>query len=259
MEKITQKPFLIKGDIYHARHFPKKNAFNYKSIYFSTPLSHITRLKKTLFGVNHFNILSFFSRDHGDKKSTNLRPWIDNILTKYEIETDDIVLVSHPRFLGYVFNPVSFWLCFKNDTLIAVLSEVNNTCGQSHNYLCFKEGLSEIKGSEWIESRKEFYVSPFMEIEGDYKFRFELVDNGVNFFINYVVGGKLKLATSLKCELIELTNVNICKAVLKWPFFTFKTVFLIHYQALKLIVKKIKFYKCPPKMEHNLTVSHHGK
>lgn len=259
MDQITKKPFLIKGDIYHGRHFPKANSFNYKSVYFSTPLSLISSLKSAFFGVDSFNFLSFCNKDHGDRKSKNLRPWIDDILAKYQVSADEIVLVSHPRFLGFVFNPVSFWLCFKDSKLVAVLSEVNNTCGQSHNYLCVKDGVQEIKANEWIESKKEFYVSPFMEVEGNYKFRFELVENGVNFFINYVVDGKLKLSTSLKCNFIEFSNWNVLKAIFKWPFFTFKTVFLIHYQALKLVMKRIKFYKCPPKLENNLTISSNGK
>ncbi|MBL6664565.1 MAG: DUF1365 domain-containing protein [Rickettsiales bacterium] len=256
---LIKRPFLIKGDIYHARHFPKQNSFNYKSIYFSVPLAKISNLKRRFFGVDRFNLLSFFNKDHGDKKSKNLRVWIDDILAKYDIKADEIVLVSHPRFLGYVFNPVSFWLCFEGEKLIAVLSEVNNTCGQRHNYLCFKDEKTEIRANEWIESKKEFYVSPFMEIEGNYKFRFELLENGVNFFINYVVDGQLKLATSLKCHFSEFNNFNILKAVVRYPFFTFKTVFLIHYQALKLYLKKITFYKCPPKLKNNLTISSDGK
>jgi len=259
MEKIINKAFVIKGDIYHCRFGAKKNAFNYKSTYFSVPLSKLSMLKSKLFGVDRFNLFSFFNRDHGDTKSKNLRPWIDDILLKFNINAQEIVLISHPRVLGYVFNPVSFWLCFRGNKLVAVLSEVNNTCGQSHSYLCFKDGLEEIKSNDWIESRKEFYVSPFMKVEGNYKFRFELLENGVNFFINYVVDGKLKLATSLKCSFFEMNDWNLFKLFIGGGFFTFKTVFLIHYQGLKLYFKGIKFYKCPKKLKNNLTISNNGK
>jgi DUF1365 family protein len=125
-----------------------------------------------------------------------------NILQENEIYSiKEIVLVTHPRILGYSFNPVSFWLCFDEEkNLIAVLSEVSNTCGQKHNYLCFKNGLKPIESTDWIEAKKEFYVSPFMEIEGKYQFRFQIQENKMNLFINYLVGGKLKLSTSLKCN-----------------------------------------------------------
>ncbi|MFT7086660.1 MAG: DUF1365 family protein [Rickettsiales bacterium] len=257
MEKIIEKPLLIKGDISHQRFFPKKNNFNYKSTYISFPISKIVKLGNSLLSIDKFNLFGFYASDYGDKNSQNIKGWIEDILQKNNISgIKETVLVTHPRILGYAFNPVSFWLCLDgSNKLIAVLSEVSNTCGQKHNYLCFKEGLEPIKSSEWIEAKKEFYVSPFMEIEGKYKFRFEIEENKMNFFINYLVDGKLKLSTSLKCHLKELNNRNLLTSFLKIPFATFKTVILIHYQALKLYFKSIKYYPYPKKLDKNLTIS----
>ncbi|MFT6106161.1 MAG: DUF1365 family protein [Rickettsiales bacterium] len=257
MEKITQKPFLIKGAISHRRFFPKKNHFNYKSTYISFPLSRTSSLNKSLFSLNKFNLFGFYPKDYGNKNSQNIKGWIENILQENEIYSiKEIVLVTHPRILGYSFNPVSFWLCFDEEkNLIAVLSEVSNTCGQKHNYLCFKNGLKPIESTDWIEAKKEFYVSPFMEIEGKYQFRFQIQENKMNLFINYLVGGKLKLSTSLKCNLKELTNKNLLVIFLKIPFATFKTVILIYYQAIKLFLKSIKHHPYPKKLDKNLTKS----
>jgi DUF1365 family protein len=247
MEKMIKGPFLIKGDIAHHRFFPKKNRFDYKSIYISFPVSKIKELKKFLFSLGKFNLFGFYNADYGNKKLQDLSKWIYKILKESDINNvKDIVLVTHPRVLGYAFNPVSFWVCFDNkNQLIAVLSEVNNTCGQKHNYLCFKDGLEPIESHDWMEAKKEFYVSPFMEIEGKYKFRFEISDNQMNFYINYLVNSKLKLTTALKCHFQEFNNKNLLVSFLKMPFFTFKTVILIHYQAIKLYLKSIKYYKCP--------------
>ena len=98
-----------------------------------------------------------------------------------------------------------------------------------------------------------------MEIDGKYKFRFEFVDNQMNFFINYIVDGKLKLSTSLKCHFQEFNNRNLLLSFIRMPFFTFKTVFLIHYQAIKLYLKSVQYYKCPSALKKNLTISKHGK
>ena len=258
---MIQKPFLVKGDIMHHRFFPKTNNFNYKSTYISFPISQISNLKESLFSLNKFNLFGFYGKDYGNKNSSNIADWIDKILSENNINNiKEIVLITHPRVLGYVFNPVSFWLCLdEKNQLIAVLSEVNNTCSQKHNYLCFKENLQPIKGDEWLEAKKEFYVSPFMKIEGKYRFRFEFADNQMNFFINYLVEEKLKLSTSLKCSFIEFNNKNLLLTFFKMPFFTFKTVFLIHYQALKLFFKKIKHYSCPATLEKNLTIGKNEK
>lgn len=257
---MIKQPLLINGDIMHHRFFPKQNHFDYKSTYISFPISHIHHLRKKLFSLSKFNLFGFYPTDYGDDNHQNIDQWIYQILEENSIHhINNIVLVTHPRVLGYVFNPVSFWLCFdERNQLIAVVSEVNNTCGQKHSYLCYKEGLEPIKSNDWIESKKEFYVSPFMQVEGKYQFRFAFENNQMNFFINYVVDGKLKLSTSLKCHFQEFSNKNLLLRFLKMPFFTFKTVILIHYQAFKLYLKSIKYYKCPKENKRKLTVSKNG-
>lgn len=261
MEKMIKNPLLINGDIMHHRFFPKKNHFDYKSTYISFPISKITKLQTSLFSLNKFNLFGFYNSDYGDKNPINISNWVYQILQDNKIyNITNIVLVTHPRVLGYVFNPVSFWLCFnRKNQLIAVLSEVNNTCGQKHSYLCFKKDLEAIKPNDWIEVKKEFYVSPFMKIEGKYKFRFKFDNNKMSVFINYLVDDKLNLSTSLKCHFQEFSNKNLLISFLKMPFFTFKTVILIHYQAIKLYLKSIKYYKCPEYHKKELTISKNEK
>ena len=269
MEKIITNPLIAKGQIMHQRFFPKKNYFKYKSTYICFPISQIKKLKKTLFSFNKFNLFGFYNKDYGDKNSENIENWIRKILQENKLTTNlktkdilhkdliaEIILVTHPRGLGYVFNPISFWLCFdKKNQLIAVLCEVNNTCGQKHSYLCFKDNLQPINSDDWLSAKKEFYVSPFMEIAGKYKFRFEISNMKMAFFINYFDDEKLKLSTYLKCDFLEFNNKNLLISFLKMPFFTLKTTFLIHYQALKLYFKKIKHYKCAKPLAKNLTIS----
>lgn len=255
---IGKNPYLIIGQIMHQRFWPKKNYFKYRSLYISFPISLIDSLKKGLFSLNKFNLFSFFNKDYGARKDQDLNLWIKEILQKNNVTNiSKIILVTHPKICGYLFNPVSFWLCLdKNLKLKAVLCEVNNTCGQSHNYLCFNDDLSEIKPNIWLEANKEFYVSPFFKIEGKYKFRFEYLASGkLNFFINYFVDEKLQLSTFLKCKFVDFNSKNLLINFIKIPFATFKTIILIHYQALKLWFNKIKFYPCPKAKNNNLTIA----
>lgn len=259
---MLQDPFVIQGDIMHHRFFPKTNHFRYQSTYISFPLSQINRLKRRLFSLNQFNFFGLKTSDYGDHTHCQkMDDWIQKLLKDHHITTiSEVILVTHPRVLGYAFNPVSFWLCMNaQKELIAVLSEVNNTCGQKHHYLCFKDDLAPIAPNDWLESKKEFYVSPFMKIEGNYQFRFEYLDNNLTFYINYLVDGKLKLSTSLACSFKEFSNKNLLLRFAKMPFFTFKTVILIHYQAAKLYVKSIKFYPCPKELKTKLTIGKNGK
>jgi DUF1365 family protein len=256
MGKILAKPLLLQGEIMHRRFSPRKNSFKYKSVYISFPISQIDKLKKTLFSIGKFNLFSLAPKNFGDGKSSNLTDWITHLLLENNInDIQDIVLVTHPKVLGYAFNPVSFWLCFdEKKQLLCVLSEVTNTCGQKHNYLCFKNNSQPIHSTDWLQAQKAFYVSPFLQIEGEYKFRFEYNDKGVNFFINYFVEDKLMLSTYLRCQFQEFTNTNLLVSFFKIPFFTLKTTLLIHYQALKLYSKSIKYTKCPPPLKNKLTI-----
>ena len=261
MEDLTRKPYLIQGKIMHKRFFPKENKFNYKSNYICFPISKITKLNKLLFSIDKFNLFGLSQKQYGHDDNPDISHWIKKTLKENKIkDISDIILVTHPKLLGYVFNPVSFWLCLnKNKELIAVLSEVNNTCGQKHSYLCFKDDNSKITNDDWLEAKKEFYVSPFMEIEGKYKFKFEYENEKLNFYINYFVGDKLKLTTYLKCKLKKFSNRNLIISFIKIPFFTFKTILLIHYQAIKLYFKSIKYFKCPALLKNNLTIGKNAK
>ena len=134
------------------------------------PISKLNCLSKKFFSVDKLNLLCLFKKDYGN--GNDFHNWIYNILTNNHInDVTEIVLVTHPRTLGYVFNPVSFWLCFdEKQNLKAVVSEVNNTCGQKHSYLCYKSDHKPIDSNEWIKAEKQFYVSPFMKVEGGINF-----------------------------------------------------------------------------------------
>ncbi len=261
MVNFLTEPCLIKGDIMHKRFLPKVNKFNYKSIYISCPINKINDLKSRLFSINKFNLFSFYKKQYGEKSTTDIESWIYKILKQNKISNiTNIILVTHPTILGYCFNPVSFWLCFnESEELIAILSEVRNTCKQKHQYLCFNKDLSKINPDSWLKSKKEFYVSPFFKIEGEYLFKFEITDKKMNFFINYLNDDKLQLATYLKCSPTKLSDKNLLIAFCKIPFATIKTTILIHYQALKLLIKSIKFYKCPPILNKNITIARNEK
>jgi len=247
---------IFNANVAHKRLFPKVNSFNYNIYYIALPLEKINDIanSKLAIAINKYATLSFYQKDHGNKDGSNLEEWIRGILKKYKINehVKDITLIAMPRVFGYVFNPVSFWMCFdKNDRLIAILSEVNNTFGESHSYLCYNKDLSEIKKDNYIESEKLFHVSPFLKREGHYKFRFSLKEDKLGIWIDfYDKDGNKQLITSLIGSLSPLTKSNLRKAFLTHPMVTFKTIILIHWQAIKLLVKGIKYIPKPKQLKN---------
>lgn len=245
--------------VFHARNFPKKNAFLYKVFYLLLDIDDLNSHFK-FFSINKFNLFSFFKKDHCKHNNQgfegNIRSWISSILEKENIKADKIMLLSHPRVLGYVFNPVSFWFCLNDKKeLIAVLAEVNNTFGEAHSYLIYNQDQSPIEANQEHFAKKEFHVSPFLKRQGKYRFRFDYSEKQIITVIDYFDEEKLVLQTSLKVDLTEVSDSKLLKSFLTIPFLTLKVIFLIHYQALKLVLKGIKYVSKPEQIKTKITIN----
>jgi hypothetical protein len=126
-----------------------------------------------------------------------------------------------------------------------VLCEVSNTFGEHHNYLLQAPGGRAIASREWLEAHKVFHVSPFCEVDGHYRFRFS--GDGASRFaqIDYHdADGKL-LITTIDGHAEPLTAGAAAKAFLSFPFLTAGVVARIHWQALKLWLKRVPWFSKP--------------
>jgi DUF1365 family protein len=246
--KGRPEPLIFFGRVMHARLRPKRNAFSYRVFFVRFPLSSIERLAGPLFTVDGFNLLSFHRRDHGARDGSDLHAWIRALLAAEGIGSVDgeIWLQAFPRVLGFVFNPVSFWLCHDRDgRLRAVLCEVNNTFGEHHNYLLAHADERPIAAQDVLGARKVFHVSPFCEVAGDYRFQFAPEPSGSRMRIDYdVPAGKL-LVTSVSGQARPLTTARIARAFALYPWMTVAVVARIHWQALKLWLKGVRFVAKP--------------
>lgn len=233
----------------HRRTTPKTNKFRYRVFYLLKNLDHLETLpQKKWLKINQFGLMSFYPKDHGAKDGTSLKKWAERIGEEHGVEknTCDVFLLSFPRVLGYVFNPVTFWFYIdkKTQKLRAVLSQVNNTFGETHNYFCETQGF--INQDDWMEGKKVFHVSPFLEREGTYRFRFSWQEKKLGIWIDHCdeKGNKI-LLTSLVGFYENLNEKGLKKCFFQYPLVTFKTIFLIHYQALKLFKNGIRYIRKP--------------
>ena len=235
---ITPQIFIAK--VMHKRLFPEENCFTYRIYYFALPLP-LPNISKRFMRID--------SRDLGFRDGRDPESYAKRILEKYELidKIQDIMLMTMPRVLGYVFNPVSFYFCLdSNDFLRAVIVEVHNTFGEQHSYICAHPNHIPIESGDWLEADKIFHVSPFLERNGHYRFRFVLNGRKVGIWIDYFdKERKKKLLTSLAGNLIPLNSRTMSSVFWKFPLVTLKAIFLIHWQALKLKIKKIKYIPKP--------------
>lgn len=262
---------LLKARVMHKRLLPKINAFNYRVYYLSLPLSALESKDSSQVGglaINRFSLHSFYVKDHGYRDGSSLRQWAKDVLHQHgQPLWEDITLICMPRVLGYVFNPVSFWICRDNNYAIqAVICEVNNTFGQTHTYLCLAPNKTDtpdsseqmmpppISSQSWLVADKCFHVSPFLPRIGEYHFRFDIQADSAYINIDYYENAETKtLLTSLKGDFVPLTRKNRLNAFFTSPLVTLKAIVLIHYQAIKIVAKKIPFIKLPKQLSPNHT------
>lgn len=239
----------------HGRLFPRKNYFRYGMYYMALPLSQLDNLPVA---HNKIGIMSFYDVDHGGGTGEALKSRAQIILASYNIALDgEIILVCMPRILGYVFNPVSFWLCYDtNGALKAVLCEVHNTFGEKHTYLCAHADGRNITPADTMKAQKVFHVSPFLPRDGHYEFRFDSTEEGFKVWIDYFANnGRKQLVTALTGTYQSLTKSACRRIFWKYPLITFKAIALIHYQAAKLLLKKIQYIAKPPQEQQHVSTT----
>ena len=159
-------------------------------------------------------------------------------------------LLTQPRFLGYVFNPVSFWLAMEGDALIAVIAEVSTPFGDRHSYLCHRPDFAAMTKDTQVTTPKSLHISPFQDVEGCYEFSFDIRPDPTSIRILHRNGDEGVVAT-LSGPRAPLTNSGLLRVSLHRPLGALRTIILIYWQALHLKLKGAKYRDrpTPPKSE----------
>ncbi len=253
----TAVPLIGFGQVRHTRLRPRRNAFAYATYFLLLPMRQLAAQAGTL-AVNRPGAISFWDTDHGDGRGPDqggALAWLDELLRHEGITdaTGDIWLQCYPRVLGHTFKPVSFWYCHHADgALRAIVAEVNNTFGERHCYL-----LDQPRYGAELLARKAFHVSPFCAVAGGYRFRFLRAQHDGRERIVARVDvddddGPL-IQTSLSGRLEPATAASLRHALWGYPAMTVMVVARIHWQALKLWCKRVRFHPKPSPPEHFLT------
>ncbi len=252
---MATRPQLFLGHVMHRRLRPAENAFVYPVFYVQLPVHQLETAACGIFSIDRWNLLSLHSRDHGRRDGSPLLPWIEEQLRAAGLPADgEIILQTFPRVLGFVFNPVSFWFCHdRAGALIAILAEVNNTFGGTHSYLLHNPDGAPLADGQQLQAGKRFHVSPFCTVKGGYRFRFRRAGKVEVAHIDYDDAEGPLLLTLISGQPDEWTSAALWRAFLRMPLLTFGVITRIHWQALKLWLKKVPFYGVHPSPDPQLS------
>jgi len=250
------EPLLGFGQVRHRRLRPAQNSFAYPTFFLFLPMRSLRAQASPALQRNRFGLISFHDADHGDGRADSLA-WLEELLDAEGVAdaTGEVWLHCYPRVLGHTFKPVSFWYCHRADaSLAAVVVEVNNTFGERHCYLL--RGPQLAFGRE-TRAAKAFHVSPFCTVAGDYRFRFMRTglhpapaavrterSRTVARIDHHDAAGVL-LQTSVSGVLEPLSRRSLRGAFFSFPLLTLGVVARIHWQALRLWVKRVPFFGKP--------------
>ena len=251
---------ILLSNVVHKRFIPFTHNLKYKvpSLYLN--IDDLDKLNKNyfFFSVNTFNLFSFHESDHGYRDKRSIKNFVIETLLKYKIKYHNlkIMILCFPRILGYVFDPLSIIYCFDQNKLISILYEVKNTTNEQHTYI-FK-GVTDSKEFKLShECSKQFYVSPFIEMEAYYKFFNKMFRDQININIDLFDKNNKKVLTASQFgKFIEFNSRNIFKFLSYNPLLGFKVMLGILFEAIIIIFKGGKYYG--RKRKPNDTISFEG-
>ena len=245
---------IYNGLVTHTRFKPVKHFLKYRTFSILVDLDEIEELDKNnlIFSYNRFNIFSFYNKDHGDRNGKSLKRWVFNKIKKLKIKPniDKIKLLCYPRIFGYVFNPLSIFYCYKNQTLRAIFYEVKNTFNEQHTYV-FK-----INNSQRVQQscKKKFYVSPFMDMNTFYDFKLNKPNKKLFVSIKQTDEKGLILTAVQTGERKEFNLKQLLTNFLKYPLMTVKIIVAIHFEAFLLWKKGAIYRSRIQKIKNNFSI-----
>ncbi len=246
---------VVRARVSHTRRVPAKNRFTYGIDYLlldEAALSNAPGPK--LFSFGRPNLVSLHPSDHGVEEYNGVEGVCAAACEAGVDGIDRVLLMTHPRYWGYTFNPVSFWfLLGAAGNLRSVLAEVHNTFGDRHAYLCKGEKGADIGRDSCPVAAKCFHVSPFFDLKGEYRFRFLFDEDRIAVRIIYDDGDGGGLSTAIAGTRRPFSDRELVRALLRRPFGGARTTALIHWQALKLYRKGVPWWRRPEPPKRNIT------
>jgi DUF1365 family protein len=238
--------------VFHKRFSPREYGFTSRLFMWHLDLDELAVLDQTLtlFSHNRRNVYSFRDDDHLFMGKDDLRSNIRAYLQSEGIMEPPtrISVLTNLRTFGYVFNPVSFFFCFDvQGQPLAVVVEVHNTFGELKPFLLRREDLR--KNRFQTRHPKFFYISPFSDLDQRLEIKADLPGQRLSLYVNnYEPGAEHPFfRSSLTGAKVALSDKSLLQYSLRFPFVTLKVITLIHWHAMRLYLKGVRFHR---KSEH---------
>ncbi len=246
---------LYVGRVRHRRHEPRAHAFDYPLLLVYLDLAELDTVfeGRWLWSARRPNVAWFDRRDHLGDRAVPLDAAVRKLVAEAtgRRPAGPIRLLTHLRYWGHCFNPVSFYYCFDaaGERLDALVAEVNNTpWGERHCYVLDGRDAEPAGSMVRYRARKQFHVSPFLGMDMDYVWRTTLPAGTLTVHIENFQAGARVFDATLRLERRAITGMRLAWALARFPMMTAWVVGWIHWEALRLWLKRIPRHPHPRRL-----------
>ncbi|MCA9400974.1 MAG: DUF1365 domain-containing protein [Candidatus Omnitrophica bacterium] len=244
---------LYECSVTHHRFEPKVYHFTHKTFMFYIDLDELECIQKNLrfISLKGWNVFQFSEKDHLDFGKPTLKQNITHYARTQGVKEDivKIMLLTNLRTFGYIFNPVSFYVCFNSDGHpLCVIPEIGNTFGELKPYILTNDKL--FNGRFQGVLQKHYYISPFIDLDVFMDFKIKIPGERLDIRINDFKQDKRILCATMSGKRATLDNKTLLFYAIKFPLITLKIIFLIHWHAgILYMFKRLPFHKKEDNME----------
>jgi len=258
---MTLDSALYVGSLRHRRFSPKPHEFTYPVFLSFLEIDRIPELMRasSLTAHNRWNLAAFYDRDHFGDPGQSLRARLECDAERNGVTLPEgrIFLLTHLRYLGYVFNPVSFFYFFdRSEKLQLMMAEVNNTFGESCNYWLSPAEQKPGGAACRYATAKRLHVSPFMSMNLRYDWIFTAPGESLVAHMNTHEHGSRFFDATLTLRRRPWNAGSIRGVLARYPLMTLRVIAAIHWQALALWWKGVPVFTHPERAAtpHTLSV-----